>query len=81
MASRGLIATGAVSTILAAICCATPLLVIVLGAMGLSAWLAGADYLVIAVLAIGLALLGFGIYRRHVAATCCDTSAKAGDRT
>lgn len=62
---RGLIATGAVGAILAAICCTTPLLAVVLGAMGLSAWLAGADYVVLAVLLAGAALIGLGVYRRH----------------
>jgi len=65
--SRGLIATGAVGAILAAICCATPLLALVLGATGLSAWLAGADYVVLAVLLAGMPLVGLGLYRRHEA--------------
>ena len=80
MNDRSLIATGSVGAIVAAICCATPLLAVVPGAMGLSAWLAGADYVAIAVLLAGLALIGLGIYRRHAAAACCDTGAKAGDR-
>jgi mercuric ion transport protein len=65
MPGRGLIATGAVGAILAAICCATPLLAVVLGAVGLSAWLAGADYVVFAVLVAGMGLIGLGLYRRH----------------
>jgi mercuric ion transport protein len=69
MASRGLITTGAIGASLAAICCGTPLLAVVLGAMGLSAWLAGADYIVFAVLVGGIALIGLGLYRRRVAAT------------
>jgi mercuric ion transport protein len=55
--------------------------VVVLGGIGLSAWLAKADYVVIPVLLLGIALLGLGLYRRHVATTCRDTSAKEGDRT
>lgn len=45
---------------LAVVCCATPLLTVVLGGVGLTAWLAKADYVVIAVLFVGVALLGFG---------------------
>jgi mercuric ion transport protein len=67
MPGRGLITTGAVGTVVGAICCATPILAVVLGAMGLSAWLAGADYVAIAVLLAGLALGGLGLYRRHTA--------------
>jgi mercuric ion transport protein len=61
---RTLIATGAVGAVVAAVCCATPLLVIVLGAVGLTAWLANADYVVIPALILCLGLVAFGVYRR-----------------
>jgi mercuric ion transport protein len=77
MNDRSLITTGA---ILAAICCATPLLAVVLGGVGLTAWLANADYIVIPVLILGVALVGFGFYRRN-GASRRDTSAKQGERT
>ncbi|HVB18569.1 MAG TPA: mercury resistance system transport protein MerF [Stellaceae bacterium] len=80
MSDRSLIATGAIGAALAAICCATPLLAVVLGGVGLTAWLTSADYVVIPALLLGVALIGLGIYRRHVAAACCDTSATEGDR-
>ena len=68
MPGRGL-STGAIGAILAAICCATPLLAVVLGAAGLSVWLAGADYVVIAVLLASVALMGLGLCRRAAAAS------------
>ena len=40
---RILVVTGAVGSVLAAICCATPVLGVVVGALGLTAWLATAD--------------------------------------
>jgi mercuric ion transport protein len=80
MNDRSLITTGAIGAALAAICCATPLLAVVLGGIGLSAWLARADYIVMPVLFLGIALLGLGFYRRHGATTCRDTSAKKADR-
>ena len=67
MTDRSLIASGAVGAALAAVCCATPLLAVVLGGVGLTAWLANADYVVIPVLLLGVAVLGVGLYRRHVA--------------
>ena len=76
MSDRSLIATGAIGAAFAAICCATPLLAVVLGCVGLTAWLANADYVIIPVLFLGVAVLGVGLYRRHVAATCCGTTAK-----
>ena len=79
MTDRSLIATGAIGAVLAAICCATPLLAVVLGSIGLTAWLARADYVVIPVLFLGAALLGLGLYRRHTAATCHNASIKRGN--
>ena len=79
MTDRSLITTGAISAILAAICCTTPLLAVALGSIGLTAWLAKADYLVIPVLVLGLAVAGFGLYRRHTAAICRDGRAEQGD--
>ena len=77
MNDRSLIATGAIGAILAALCCATPLLAVVLG---LSAWLAKAGYIVIAALVLGVALMALGLYRRHILATGRDTSATGRDR-
>ena len=47
MSSKRLFTTGVIGTIVAGICCATPVLAVVLGALGLSAWLAYADYVVL----------------------------------
>ena len=79
MIDRSLITTGAIGAALAAICCATPLLAVVLGGIGLTAWLAKADYVLLPVLLLGVGLVALGLYRRHVATTCGDTSAKEGD--
>lgn len=63
---RTLIATGIIGGTLAAICCATPLLTILFGAVGLTAWLAKADYVLIPALVLCVALTSFGLYRRRV---------------
>lgn len=81
MNDRSLITTGAIGAALAAICCATPLLAVVLGGIGLSAWLAKAGYIVMPVLLLGVALVGLGLYRRHLATTCRDAGAREADRT
>ena len=44
-----------------------------LAAMGLSAWLAGADYIVIAALLAGFSLIGLGLYRRTAAMSGRDS--------
>jgi len=46
--------------------CATPLLVVVLGAIGLTGWLAKADYVVIPALILCFGLIAFGLYRRRL---------------
>lgn len=66
MRDRALIAIGAVGAVLAGICCATPLLAVLFAAIGLSGWLAKADYVVVPALLICLGLIGFGLYRRGV---------------
>lgn len=48
---RKLIATGVVGTVIAALCCFTPVLVVLLGAVGLSAWLGWLDYVLLPALA------------------------------
>ncbi len=63
---RALIATGAAGIAIAAICCATPLLVIALGTIGLTAWLASADYVLATIFAASLGLIGLGFYRQRL---------------
>jgi mercuric ion transport protein len=63
MRDRTLLTTGLVGAALAAICCATPLLAVLFGAVGLTAWVAKADYVLIPALIICLGLIGIGLYR------------------
>lgn len=57
--------TGIIGTMIAALCCFTPILVVVLGAVGLSAWLGWLDYVLFPALAVFIALTIFGLYRRQ----------------
>ncbi len=66
-----LIKTGAIGAVLAAICCATPVLVIALGAVGLSALTGYLDYVLLPALALCIGLIGYGFYLRRQAAACC----------
>lgn len=56
-------------SIVAAVCCFTPLLVIVLGAAGLSAAIGYLDFVLLPVLAIFLGLTGYALWKRKSAAT------------
>jgi mercuric ion transport protein len=66
MRDRTLITTGIVGAVVAAVCCATPLLAILFGALGLTAWLAKADYVLIPGLVLCLGLAGVSLYRRRL---------------
>jgi mercuric ion transport protein len=72
MKDRALIATGAIGVVLAAICCAAPLLAVMLATASLTAWLAAGAYVLIPVLLICLALIGLRFRRRNKAAACSD---------
>ena len=63
MTDKGLLCTGAAGSVIAAICCFTPALVVLLGAIGLSSWLAWLDYVLLPALAFFLGLTGFALMR------------------
>jgi len=60
-----LIGTSAVGAAFAVICCMMPLLAVVFGAVGLTALLAKADYVLIPALIICLGLIGVRLYRER----------------
>ena len=62
-----LLLTGIIGTIVAAICCFTPILVILLGAVGLSAAVGYLDLVLFPALAIFLVITGYALWRRKKA--------------
>jgi mercuric ion transport protein len=78
MNNRTLLRTGMAGTIVAAICCATPVLVVLLGLVGLSAVAGFLDYVLIPAF---LVFLGITIYawRRHRTETACCSAAGRGE--
>lgn len=64
MTDRRLLVTGVVGTIVAALCCFTPLLVVLLSAMGLSAALGWIDYVLLPSLAFFVGLTIYALWRR-----------------
>lgn len=65
MNHRTLLRTGIIGTLTAAVCCFTPLLVVVLGAVGLSAWLGWLDYVLLPALVLFLAVTGYALVRKR----------------
>ena len=64
MRDRSLIAVGLVAGI-AAICCAAPVVVAAIGAVGLTAWLAKAGNVLIPALILCVGLIGYSLYRNQ----------------
>jgi len=64
--SKRLLATGVAGTVVAALCCGTPVLAVVLGALGFSAWLAYSDYVVLPAMIVFIAITGYAVRRRHL---------------
>lgn len=64
MTSDTLLKVGIVGTIITAICCFTPLLVIVLGAVGLSALVGMLDIVLLPALGVFLIITGYSLWKR-----------------
>lgn len=64
MDDRKLLRIGIVGTVVAALCCFTPLLVILLGALGLSAAVGWLDLVLLPALAAFVALTLYALWRR-----------------
>ena len=71
MDNRTLLKTGVVGSVLIALCCATPILVILLGVLGLSAWVGWLDYVLIPALVVFIAITIHALHRRRNEAACC----------
>lgn len=64
MKDNKILATGLIGTVIAALCCFTPVLVISLGAVGLSALIGGIDYVAFPIMFASLGLVAFALYQR-----------------
>ncbi len=64
MNDRRLLRTGIIGTVVAAICCFTPILVVLFGVVGLSALVGYLDLVLFPALAIFLEITGYALWRR-----------------
>ncbi|MSO92126.1 MAG: mercury resistance system transport protein MerF [Rhodospirillales bacterium] len=64
MGRTGLLRTGVIGTAIAALCCFTPILVVLLTAVGLSAAIGWLDYVLFPALAMFLGLAVYAFLRR-----------------
>jgi len=65
MKDATLLKAGNIGTVITALCCFTPILVVLFGMVGLSAWLGWLDYVLFPALAIFIAMAVYAVWRRR----------------
>ena len=65
MNDRKVLRYGLIGTIIAMLCCFTPLLAVSFGVLGLTAWLAKADYVLYPALVLFIGITAYGYYRHR----------------
>ena len=65
MTNRTLLKIGLTGTVIAALCCFTPLLVVLLGAIGLSGLLGVLDYVLLPALALFITITVYALWKRQ----------------
>lgn len=65
MNDRSLLRTGVIGTVVAALCCFTPVLVILMGAVGLAAVVGYLDYVLFPALGFFVGLTVYALWRRR----------------
>ena len=71
MDNQTLLKTGIAGTVVAMLCCATPVLVILFGVLGLSAWVGWLDYVLIPAIVVFIGITIYALRRRREGAACC----------
>ena len=72
MTNDKLLKTGIIGTVVAALCCFTPLLVVIFAGLGVSAWLGGADFVLFPALFGFMGLTAYALWRRRRAEPADD---------
>ncbi len=67
MNDKTLLRVGVIGGVITALCCFTPVLVVLLGAVGLSAWLGWLDYVLLPALLIFVGIIAYALFKREKA--------------
>jgi len=78
MTDRALLRIGILGTVIAALCCFTPVLVVLLGAVGLSAALGWLDSVLLPALALFVGITLYALAQRQRASSCDSSRAREG---
>jgi len=70
-----LLKTGIIGTVIVALCCFTPVLVILFGAIGLAAWVGHLDAVLMPSLVFFLGLTAYAFFKKDKG-ECCETDQK-----
>ena len=65
MDDRALLRTGIIGSVVAALCCFTPVLVVAFGTLGLSAWVGMLDYVLLPTLLFFVGLTGYAVWKNR----------------
>lgn len=76
---KTLLRAGIIGTLIVALCCFTPILVILLGVMGLSALTGYLDYILLPALAAFIGLTIYAVWRKQKA-DACHASTGSGEK-
>ena len=68
---KTLMRVGVIGTVLVALCCVTPILLILLGVVGLSALTGYLDYVLMPALIAFIGLTIYAVWRKQKADACC----------
>lgn len=68
---KTLMRVGVIGTVLVALCCFTPILIILLGVVGLSALTGYLDYVLMPALVAFIGLTIYAVRRKHNGYACC----------
>lgn len=77
---KTLLKIGVSGSVVAALCCATPVLVILFGVAGLAAWVGYLDYVLFPALAAFIALTLYALHKKGKAEACCAADSKTGEK-
>ena len=72
MNDRNVLKTGVIGSVVAMVCCFTPVLVIALGFAGLTAWLGWLDYVLFPAMAVFLERYDFSFSHSLLQRSSCD---------
>ena len=73
-----LLRIGIGGSVIAALCCFTPILVVLLGVIGAAAWVGYLDYVLLPALVIFIGITVYAWQKRRQAQACCTLDSEGG---